>query len=383
MKKLLLMCCSCIAFMHIFSQPVFTYGSNEVSKEEFVRAFTKNITHFDDREKSLREYIDLYSKFKLKVKAAKDLKLDTLDQLKYDMMNFRTQLLGEYNADKKEAMAKTSYKKNLTLKETELFRYSDSVTLIPESRKYPIAKEVLFTMSGTSVKVGEWLSFVKAYKQNYELYKGESYGQLLEKFIAGTVMDYYRKNLEQFNPDFKYQMQEFKEGNLMFEAMGKKVWNKSTDDNEGLKAFYEANKERFVWGESADVILINAKSYAYADYAAENLAKGMSWKKIADNSEGQIQSDSARFELWQLPVKPGTKLTEGGITAIAKSETDNSASFVKVLKLHPAKQQRTFEEAKSLVINAYQQQLEEKWMQELAQKYPVKVNPAVFQSLIK
>ena len=44
------------------------------------------------RKKSLREYLELYSKFKLKVKTAKDMQLDSLPQLKNDLDNFRNQV---------------------------------------------------------------------------------------------------------------------------------------------------------------------------------------------------------------------------------------------------------------------------------------------------
>ena len=150
-----------------------------------------------------------------------------------------------------------------------------------------------------------------------------------------------------------------------------------------LKGFYETNKDHFVWVESADVILVNAKYFAYADYAAEIMKNGEDWKKIAAESEGMIQSDSGRYEISQLPIKPGAKLVEGAIMEIVKNNSDNSAGFVKVLKIYPSKLQRNFDEAKSLVINEYQKQLEETWMNELTKKYPVKVNNAVLQSLLK
>jgi peptidyl-prolyl cis-trans isomerase SurA len=383
MKKILLLCAGCLVAGHIFSQPLFTYGTNEVSKDEFIRAFNRNITQADNKEKLLREYLELYAKFKLKVKTARELKLDTLDQLKYDMMNFRKRLENDFPVDVKEALTKTHFKRNIAIKDQELFRFSDSVTLIKESRKYPIAKEVLFTIANTPVKVNEWLNYVKDYKLNYEVYKGESYSELLDKFIAVTVTDYYRNHLEDYNPDFKYQLQEFKEGNLFYEVMGRKVWNKSTSDMAVLKGYYETNKEHFVWVQSADVILVNAKYYAYADYASENMKNGMDIRKITTESEGMIQADSGRFEIAQLPIKPGTKLTEGAITEIVKNESDNGAGFVKVLKIYPPRLQRNFDEAKSLVINEYQKQLEESWMSEMTKKYPVRINNAVLQSLLK
>src|SRR5450432_650672 len=92
MRKIFLLftfvCCTSV----LFSQALFTYGDGSVDKEEFLRAYNKNKTPVTDKEKAMRDYLDLYIKFKLKVKAAKDLHLDTLQQLQTDLQNFRSQV---------------------------------------------------------------------------------------------------------------------------------------------------------------------------------------------------------------------------------------------------------------------------------------------------
>ena len=81
MKQFFLLIITVLVISNGFAQTLFTYGINETGKEEFLRAYNKNKTPVADKEKSLREYLDLYAKFKLKVKAAKELRLDTLQQL--------------------------------------------------------------------------------------------------------------------------------------------------------------------------------------------------------------------------------------------------------------------------------------------------------------
>jgi peptidyl-prolyl cis-trans isomerase SurA len=44
---------------------------------------------------------------------------------------------------------------------------------------------------------------------------------------------------------------------------------------------------------------------------------------------------------------------------------------------------RTFEEARGMVMNDYQNKLEDQWIAELKKKYPVKINEAVFKTLPK
>ena len=644
MKKIVLLFALALCTVHIFSQTLFTYGTNEVGKDEFLRAYNKNKTPVADKEKSLREYLGLYSKFKLKVKAAKELKVDTLQQLKYDLQNFRTQVeegymvdekgmnalvdeaiqrshkdihllhfyipvnltmapadtlkaykamnevweelnkgnsnykqladetgkkimpvvnakdlgyitalslpyeienlvyslkpggiskiyrtksalhifknanerksagkwkiaqilfalppdvsadkkievkkiadsvykllkagasFGEmakkYSDDKltyqgggempefgtgkydlafenavfalkndsdistpiatgygyhivkrlqqrpipadnsdenfvltlkqqiaqdtrvnkvkenfaKEVMQKTGYKKNAAVKDEQLFRYADSVVANKTVGNYPINKIIIFSFLTSKVKGRDWLNFVKDYKLNADVYKNESNKELLDKYINVTAMEYYRKHLEGYNADFKYQMQEFKEGNMLFEIMEKNVWGKAAGDSAGLKKYYDAHQANYRWAESADVLLFNCNNAQSAEEAVADLKNGKDWKKIAEDSEGRIQSDSARYETAQLPLQENTSIIEGGITTPFVNIGDNTASFIKVLKKYPANQQRSFDEARGLVINEYQIHLEEKWVEELKKKYPIKINEAVFQSLLK
>src|SRR6476660_8690545 len=81
---------------NLTAQTLFTYGRKPVSKEEFLKAYNKNKTSEKRDEKSLREYLDLYTKFKLKVQAAYDLHLDTLPSQKAELQNFRLQLVQNY-----------------------------------------------------------------------------------------------------------------------------------------------------------------------------------------------------------------------------------------------------------------------------------------------
>ena len=64
------------AFLRACANPI-TYGNNTVSKDEFLRAYNKNKTPVTDKEKALRDYLELYTNFKLKVKAAQELRMDT------------------------------------------------------------------------------------------------------------------------------------------------------------------------------------------------------------------------------------------------------------------------------------------------------------------
>ncbi|MEO9032968.1 MAG: hypothetical protein ABI285_06970, partial [Ginsengibacter sp.] len=103
MKKFFLAAAFLCLFSTTYCQALFTYGTHAVSKDEFLRAYDKNKTTAIDKSQDMRDYLDLYIKFKLKVQAAKDRHLDTLPSLQADLQNFRSQIEENYMKDDKEA----------------------------------------------------------------------------------------------------------------------------------------------------------------------------------------------------------------------------------------------------------------------------------------
>lgn len=282
-----------------------------------------------------------------------------------------------------DVLKKLNYKKNTALKENHLWKLTDSFVIA--NKKIPLpgltANSILFSLNNQNIKVNDWLTFIKNYRATTSNL-GESNKELFNKYISIIALDNYKKKLPVFNPEFKYQLEEFKEGNMLFEVMQRNVWDKASNDSIGLKNYYDQHKGKYTWNESADAVLISCSNAKIANNIFEQIKKGKSWKQVAEENMSQVQTDSSRYELTQIPAKTNTKFTEGIITEPLVNENDGTATLVKILKIYPANQQRNFEEARGLVINDYQNFLEEKWIAQLKKKYPVKVNEKVFQSLL-
>lgn len=285
----------------------------------------------------------------------------------------------------KEIVEKTGFKKAASVSFPDLFRYADTLMKNPTEERantLPVSKKTIATFAHGNVKGSEWLKFVREYKANYEQYKGETNQQLWDKFVTIASVDYYKKNLEYFNSDFKNQMDEFRDGNMLFEIMERKVWNKAIADTAGLIKYYNNHKEKYKWAASADVIVFNCSSQKIAEAAMEKLKAGKDWKSIALESNAAIQADSGRYELSQIAGN-STSITpvENSFSTVT-TNADSSSIFVQYLKLYPAGLQRNFADAKGLVINDYQNVLEQNWLQQLKIKYPVKVNEVVLKQII-
>lgn len=102
MRKLVLIClASGISALSVNAQPLFTYGSNSVSKDDFLRVYKKNSINKkpDMSDTALRSYLQLYSLFRMKVAEADKQKLDTVATIDHELDNYRKQLAKNYLTD--------------------------------------------------------------------------------------------------------------------------------------------------------------------------------------------------------------------------------------------------------------------------------------------
>jgi peptidyl-prolyl cis-trans isomerase SurA len=103
-----------VALVAQTNDPVlFTVDNVPVRVSEFSYIYSKtNQDKADYSEASLREYLDLYIKFKLKVTRARDMQLDTVDALRKELEGYRRQLANSYLVDKEvtEKLVEEAYR---------------------------------------------------------------------------------------------------------------------------------------------------------------------------------------------------------------------------------------------------------------------------------
>lgn len=197
-----------------------------------------------------------------------------------------------------------------------------------------------------------------------------------------AAIEYYRNHLELYNSEFAEQLNEFKQGNLLFGIMQEKVWDAASEDSNGLRNYYNNNPDKYFWENSADALILTMTNKTAADRILPQLENNaFTWREWTRNNENLLLADSARFELNQIPVAGRTNFTEGLITAPVINEQDSSVTFAYIIKLYNTRERKKFADAKGAVINDYQNFLEEKWVRELEKKYPVRIKKRVFRNL--
>lgn len=244
--------------------------------------------------------------------------------------------------------------------------------------------DVVFSIGSSSYPVSSWIQYVQMYRYMPGGATSKPYPVLLDEFTNNSMYQYYRDHLEEYNEEFRDQMTEFREGNLFFEIMQRKVWNRAQTDSAALLKLYEKNKSSYKWAPSADAIIFFSSDEVTARKLAEDLKKDASgWRAMAEKLSDRVVADSARYEWSQLPGDTKKAPVSGTLTGLSVNPANNTTSFAYILKVYPQPGLRSFSEAKGLVMNDYQEALEKEWIQELRRKYPVKVDTKVLANLSK
>ncbi len=202
--------------------------------------------------------------------------------------------------------------------------------------------------------------------------------ELFEKFIDEQLNAYYNENLENEFPEFKYVMEEYRDGLLLFDLMDKEIWTKAKTDTLGINTFFKNNAKNYFWKKRYKVDILSSTDKLIIEKVQNFLKKGKSVDYIKEklNQEGKINVmvKSGLFEE-DYDILPNCNNLSIGNFSIVQKEA--YYFIVNVLEIKEAGE-KEFNDCKGKVISDYQQYLENNWVNELKKEFEVKINQEVF-----
>ncbi|MBR6930600.1 MAG: peptidylprolyl isomerase [Bacteroidales bacterium] len=242
----------------------------------------------------------------------------------------------------------------------------------------------LFTLEGNPTKVSDFVNYIQNNMTMQKFASPATYAyQLYESFSNGVVMDYADAHLEEKYPEFKELVQEYKDGILLFDLMDQEVWSKAVKDTVGLEEFHQRNADKYMWDDRAYAYIITITRPESLPKVKALLDSGIE----LDSLRSTIQRDSipavfVRKGYYQKGDNTFVDQTEWkvGVRNEIPSTVDQSTTIVCIKELRKP-EQKTLKEARGLVTSDYQVELEQKWVQELKERYPVKINENVLEQV--
>jgi len=229
-------------------------------------------------------------------------------------------------------------------------------------------------------------------RESREIPIAEFVDKKFNEFVETTILSYEETQLEKKYPEFRDLYKEFRDGNLLFEVMDKKVWTKASTDSTGLDSFYRANKGNYQWDERLNGTIIYCKTDTNLDEMTREMHKAVSkyiktdtsLKPIEEVLEEVAVKYSGSFETQNGPfLKNENSITDNikwkkGVSDIVEEEDSRIFVWVRSI-LEPMP--KSLSEARGQITADYQEYLDKEWIEELRSKYSVKVDEKVLQSI--
>ena len=210
--------------------------------------------------------------------------------------------------------------------------------------------------------------------------------QSIESMISDQIIKYEDSVLEKKYPDFRYLMNEFHDGILLFEISGKKVWNKVQEDSAGLLRYYEKNKQNFLSRKG-----IEAKIYTLRSDKGEKMLAPAYRKYSRKPDTDRLMLDKFNKKNDSLLIINEGKWFTGDDPQIDKIQWIKGAQLTRinnypsllVINRIMEPEPLPLEEVRGEMMTGYQEYLENEWIRQLKEQYPVKIDNAVLNEVKK
>ena len=199
------------------------------------------------------------------------------------------------------------------------------------------------------------------------------------------VKAYADAHLEEKYSDFRNLVKEYHDGILLFDVSLREVWDKATQDTEGLAAYFKANKKNYTWDEPRfKGHMIYAKNETAAK-VAKQIVKTAHPDSVMSYLNQRVNVDSVLYVrvergVWEKGKSAAVDHLGFKMNDVEYTADEDFPIVIAVGKVIKAPEVYTDERGK--VVTDYQDYLEKSWVNSLRKKYPVEINQKVWDALV-
>jgi peptidyl-prolyl cis-trans isomerase SurA len=245
----------------------------------------------------------------------------------------------------------------------------------------------LYTFADQHLSVKEFAAFIEK-RGSIIITKDPTYfiDQSIDASISDRIIKYENSILENKYPEFRYLMNEFHDGILLFEISGRKVWNKVRDDSSGLKRYYEDRKQNYLTRKCIEgkIYLLHdqkgKKSFysAYRKYSRKSGTDQLLLAKFNNKDDSLLTITDGRWFEGDNKVIDNIQWVTGEQN-IEINSLPAVITISRVINPEPI----PLKDIQGEIMTAYQDYLENEWIKQLKAKYTVKTDNIVYDKVKK
>lgn len=295
------------------------------------------------------------------------------------------------NLGQKSFVTKLSKEYNFTANTPNLDEFSkllnnksiaDSVYLVEISK----LNKPLFTIANKQYSQSDFANYLKMNSQGDNSTSANIIKDKFDTYVEKELLAYEDSQLENKHDDFRFLINEYHDGILLFEVSNNEVWDKASKDTEGLNKYFNSHKSDYKWEKPHyKGRLIYCKDKATLK-TAKSLVKNLHNDSIDKYLRNRL-NDSIQYVKIEKGIfvqgenkavdKYGFKLKKADYTPT--EEYPYIFAIGKNLKYSP----EDYTDVRGLVTADYQEYLEKEWIASLRKKYPVEIDQNVLKMVVK
>lgn len=190
------------------------------------------------------------------------------------------------------------------------------------------------------------------------------------------VMEYEKSNLANKYPEYGNLLNEYYNGMMLYEISNRNVWDKANKDTEGLENYFKNNKSKYTWSQPKFKGTVIYATNDSVEALVKEALKGIAPDTMIFALKKQFKRD-VRIE--KLLVQKGDNAVVDALVFGGNEAKPKDSRFTKYF-LYEGRLIDAPEEAADVrgqVTSDYQNYLEENWVKELKDKYPVEIDKKV------
>ncbi len=239
--------------------------------------------------------------------------------------------------------------------------------------------EILFSFSDKQYSEKDFVDYISK-RSNSKGLRPYDYRLLYDSFIENKILENEKLQLEEKYPDFKYLLQEYFDGMLLFEITDRMVWSKAVKDSLGVRKYYKDHKKEYMWDERWEGSIYYCSNETCYKRVSKIISKASFGKKITnDDLLAQLNQEEEVLKIKTGLYEQGENEIVDKLVWKKENNTNTKLILFKGEKMNP--EVKKFENCKGLVISDYQDFLDKEWIKSLREQYNIQINNAVLSSL--
>ena len=208
--------------------------------------------------------------------------------------------------------------------------------------------------------------------------------EALDAFLVDATLDYEAATLEARDARFRQEMDDYREGLLLFRYMQDSVWTAAARDTDALRTYYESHGDRYQYPERVRLITLGTPAEPILRSWKDTLSTAASVDAVLQRARTSrtVQMDTVTVPLAASSgsasvYRAALTIEKGGLAGPVQAG-DQSLLLIRRGTL-PARPM-TFEEARSQVVQDYQDSLEAHTHAKLRKRYRAELYPRRLQN---